>query len=153
MTKEGLNLIKHFEGCSLTAYLCPAGKWTIGYGHTNGVQKGDKISLETAEYYLAQDLLTFELNVRTRCTAALNDYQVDALTSFAYNVGVAAFSKSTLLRIINRGETDEEKIRAQFARWVHAGDRVLPGLVKRRKAEADLYFTPWYGTQPKCNMK
>lgn len=153
MTREGLNLIKHYEGCSLTAYLCPAGRWTIGYGHTSNVRKGDRITLDKAEELLAQDLLSFELNVRTRCTAPINEYQVDALTSFAYNVGVAAFSKSTLLRLINKGVTDEERIRNEFAKWVHATGKVLPGLVMRRKAEADLYFTPWYGEQHKCNMK
>lgn len=155
MTEKGIYLIKLFEGCKLTAYQCPAGVWTIGYGHTEGVKKGDIITQEQADEMLQKDILTYELNVTCRCEAKLNPHQIDALTSLAYNVGVAAFSRSTLLKVINRGGTEEE-IRKEFSKWVYGGGRVMPGLVRRRAAEADLYFTPMpetYDPFHKCNYK
>lgn len=143
MTTKGINLIKQFEGLCLKAYKCPAGVWTIGYGHTQGVKEGDTITEREAENLLRRDVCNFECNVRCAIVATLNDYQYDALTSLAYNIGLGAFRKSTLLRIINRGGASEEDIRKQFDRWVYGGGRVLPGLVRRRHAEADLYFTPY----------
>lgn len=144
MTQEGINLIKKFEGCRLTAYKCPAGVWTIGYGHTRNVTPGMTITQQQAEELLKQDLLSFELNVRGCVVANLNDYQIDALTSFAYNLGIGSLRKSTLLRIINKGGATEAEIRRQFSRWVYAGGKILKGLQRRRAAEADLYFKPYY---------
>lgn len=149
MTQEGIELIKQFEGCSLKAYKCPAGVWTIGYGHTKGVTEGMTITKEEAEDLLKRDIVNFEINVRGCVIPNLNDHQIDALTSFAYNVGLGNLRKSTLLRIINHGLGDrigtEGAIREQFDRWVYAGGKKLKGLVRRRKAEADLYFTPCIG--------
>lgn len=141
MTQKGIDLIKSFEGFRGEAYKCPAGVWTIGYGHTFMVKEGDKMTEEEAERQLRKDVTNFEVNVRACTIPRLNDHQIDALTSLAYNIGIEAFRKSTLLRIINRGGTTEAEIRAQFDRWVKAGGKTLPGLVRRRKAEADLYFT------------
>lgn len=141
MTQKGIDLIKRFEGLCLKAYKCPAGVWTIGYGHTQGVKEGDTITEIEAENLLKRDVCNFEINVRASVVANLNDHQYDALTSFAYNVGLGAFRKSTLLRIINKGNASEDDIRKQFDRWVYAGGKALPGLVRRRHAEADLYFT------------
>lgn len=142
MTQKGINLIKQFEGLCLKAYKCPAGVWTIGYGHTQGVKEGDTITEKAAEELLRKDVCNYEINVRAAVVANLNDNQYDALTSFAYNVGLGAFRKSTLLRIINKGNASEDDIRKQFGRWVYAAGKALSGLVRRRKAEADLYFTP-----------
>ena len=150
MTKEGIELIKHFEGCRLEAYRCPAGVLTIGYGHTQGVTEGMTITQEEADELLKRDLLSFEVNVRGCVIPNLNDHQIDALTSFAYNVGIGNLRRSTLLRIINRGGATEEEIRRQFDRWIYAGKKVLPGLKRRRKAEADLYFTP---SETNTNLK
>lgn len=142
MTQEGIELIKSFEGLRLKAYKCPAGVWTIGYGHTKGVKEGDVITEEEAEDMLKKDVLNFEINVRGAVIPNLNDHQYDALTSFAYNVGPGNFRKSTLLRLINSGITAREDITNQFMRWVYAGGKKLTGLVRRRTAEAELYFLP-----------
>lgn len=138
ISDTGIALIKKFEGYSLTAYRCPAGVWTIGYGHTGGVKKGDYITREQAEKLLREDLRAFERGVRSRLTVDVNQNQFDALVSFAYNVGVIALSKSTLLRKLNSG--DFEGAAAEFPRWNKASGKVLKGLVKRRKAEQDLFL-------------
>ncbi len=142
MTQEGIELIKSFEGLRLKAYKCPAGVWTIGYGHTKGVKEGDVITEQEAEDMLKKDVVGFEINVRGAVIPNLNDHQYDALTSFAYNVGLGNFRKSTLLRLINSGITVREDITNQFMRWVYAGGKKLTGLVRRRTAEAELYFLP-----------
>ena len=126
----------------LKAYKCPAGVWTIGYGHTKGVKEGDVITEQEAEDMLKKDVVGFEINVRGAVIPNLNDHQYDALTSFAYNVGLGNFRKSTLLRLINSGITAREDITNQFMRWVYAGGKKLTGLVRRRTAEAELYFLP-----------
>lgn len=142
MTQEGIELIKSFEGLRLKAYKCPAGVWTIGYGHTKGVKEGDVITEQEAEDMLKKDVVGFEINVRGAVIPNLNDHQYDALTSFAYNVGLGNLRKSTLLRLINSGITAREDITNQFMRWVYAGGKKLTGLVRRRTAEAELYFLP-----------
>lgn len=140
MTREGLELIKRFEGCRLTAYRCPAGVWTIGYGHTKDVKEGQRISEAEAERMLAEDLRYYEQMVGLMVMKPLEAHQMDALVSFAYNCGVAALRKSTLLKLVNQNPKDP-KIREAFGMWNKAGGKVLPGLVKRREAEADLYFS------------
>lgn len=138
MTKQGIELIKRFEGCRLTAYKCSAGIWTIGYGHTQGVYEGKKITDEEAERLLASDLAKFEMGVR-HIVGELSDEKIDALTSFAFNVGLKAFQNSTLCRKVKADENDAS-IRTEFLKWVNAGGKRLEGLMKRRKAEADMYF-------------
>lgn len=152
MTEKGLELIKKFEGCRLAAYQCPAGVWTIGYGHTAGVKKGMRISQEEADKMLADDVAVFEKRVRDLVIAPLNPYQMDALVSFAYNCGLAAFEKSTLRKRVNNQEPTEA-ICAEFGKWVHSGKMRLEGLVRRRAAEAELFKTTYYDVQHKCEMK
>lgn len=131
--------IAQHEGLRLEAYLCPANVWTIGYGHTKGVTKGMIITKDQAEALLSEDLAVFEENISKRLPG-LNQNQFDALVSFAFNVGNGAFNTSTLYRKAKQNPNDPT-IRNEFAKWVHAGGRVLPGLVKRRAWEADLYFS------------
>jgi len=137
---EGLSLIKSFEGLVLDAYKCPAGVWTIGYGSTRDVHRGDVITEAEAEKRLKWDLRTAENCVNSIPNIdLLNQNQFDALVSFAFNVGCWNFKKSTLRRRIVNNPIDPD-ITYQFNRWVYAGGKLLKGLVKRRQAEADLYF-------------
>ena len=138
MTQQGLDLIKKYEGLRLEAYKCPAGVWTIGYGHTKGVIKGMKISKEEAETLLKQDVSIVELQV-VNTVGKLKACKIDALVSFAYNVGVAAFRRSTLCRKV-KANSDDATIRAEFGKWVYAGGKKLQGLERRRKEEAEMYF-------------
>ena len=134
--------LKRFEGLRTAAYKDAAGVWTIGYGHIEGVKRGDKVTEGEAERLLRRDLARFEafvdgLGVTSR------QHCFDALVSFAYNVGCDALGRSTLLRKIRACAPDAE-VRAEFMRWVYATvtgrKRKLDGLVKRRKWEADRYF-------------
>ena len=142
--EAGLSLIKSFEGLRLKAYKCPAGVWTIGYGHTGkDVKPGMIITEEQAEEYLRQDLERFEKGVDDLVEVDINENQYSALVSLAYNIGLGNFKKSTLLKLINKGNQNElEAVHSQFKRWVYANKKVLPGLVKRREAEFKLYSTP-----------
>ena len=138
MTQQGLDLIKKYEGLRLEAYKCPAGVWTIGYGHTKGVVKGMKITKEEAEKLLQQDVSVFELQV-INTVGKLSDCKIDALVSFAYNVGIAAFRNSTLCRKV-KANSDDPAIRNEFMKWIYAGGKKLQGLERRRKEEAEMYF-------------
>jgi len=133
----GLKLVKEFEGLRLKAYRCPAGVLTIGYGHTGGVREGQVITEAEAEELLKKDLLIFERGVKNYVKVPLTDNQFSALVSFAYNVGLGAFGKSTLLRKIN--SRDYNGAAAEFARWNRGGGKILPGLVRRREAEKALF--------------
>jgi lysozyme len=144
LSQKGIDLVKHFEGLYLTAYLCPAKVWTIGYGHTGikhndgTVKRGQKITKGEAEKLLAFDLQTkYAPDVRRMVKVPVNQSQFDALVSFHFNTG--ALGRSTLLRLLNAG--DVKGAGAQFARWTRGGGRVLPGLVRRRKAERHLFET------------
>ena len=139
MTQQGLDLIKKYEGLRLEAYKCPAGVWTIGYGHTKGVIKGMKISKEEAETLLKQDVSIVELQV-VNTVGKLSDCKIDALVSFAYNVGIAAFRNSTLCRKV-KANSDDPAIRNEFMKWIYAGGKKLQGLERRRKEEAEMYFS------------
>lgn len=141
---KGTAIIRKFEGLKLQAYLCPANVWTIGYGSTfyeNGskVEPGDKITIERADRLLFEMVKRFELGVKGVVKSNINENQLGALTSFAFNVGVSALQKSTLLKKVNVNPNDPT-IRNEFMRWTKAGGKVLNGLVRRREAEADLYF-------------
>jgi len=130
-------LIRAFEGLELKAYKCPAGVLTIGYGHTKTVTAGMVITEEEAEALLREDLLWVEETINNKVTVPLTQSQYDALASFIYNVGSGAFTKSTLLRKLNTG--DYVGASAEFKRWNKADGRVLKGLVRRRKAEQELF--------------
>lgn len=137
INRDGLELIKSFEGCKLKAYICPAGVLTIGFGSTGShVKPGMVITMDQAEELLRSDLRRFEDYVAAKCAPA-TDNQFSALVSFAFNVGEGALDKSTLRRMHLEG--NYEAAAGQFARWNKAGGKVLPGLTRRREAEAALY--------------
>lgn len=137
----GVSLIKSFEGCKLTSYKCPAGVWTVGYGHTGQfVKPGLSITQSEADELLLHDLDVFEAGVENAVGVELNDNQFSALVSFAYNVGIGNFRRSTLLKKLNKG--DYAGAAEQFERWNRGGGKVLRGLVRRRKAEKELFLRP-----------
>ena len=104
-SQVGVDLIKQFEGFRTKSYLCPAGVWTIGYGHTGpDVKEGMEVKASRAEYLLKQDLIKFEDTINNNVTVKLEQNQFDALAAFTFNVGVSAFTSSTLLRRLNSGE-------------------------------------------------
>ena len=139
---KGIELIKSFEGLYLKTYKCPAGIDTIGYGHTGIDVKPDMvITKEQAEDLLKKDLVFSEKQVSRLVTSDISQNQFDALVSFTFNLGSGALKKSTLLKKVNINPSDET-IANEFSKWVLAGGKRLDGLVRRRKAEADLYFTP-----------
>lgn len=133
--------IKEFEGCRLEAYRCPAGVLTIGYGHTGpDVMPGMRITHAEADVLFDRDIERFEGQLRQVVgTVNLRQCQWDAIVSLAYNIGIGAFSRSTLLRKI-MSNPDNPAIRAEFLKWNKAGGKVLPGLTKRREWEARRYF-------------
>lgn len=133
----GIQLIKKYEGCCLDAYLCPAKVPTIGYGHTEGVKLGMRITQEQADSLLKGDLVSREAAVRRLVRVPVTQGQFDALVSFVYNIGTGAFERSTLLKKLNAGDTRGAS--AQFAVWNKAGGKELPGLTKRRAAERALF--------------
>ena len=110
---------------------------TIGYGHTRSVAPNQVISESQGEELLKEDLIRFERAVNNLVTVPLNQKQFDALVSFAFNCGVSAFSRSTLLRRLNEG--DYNTASKEFHKWVHAGRKRLPGLVTRRREESQLF--------------
>ncbi len=136
---KGLALIKKWEGLRTNAYLCPANVWTVGYGHTRTARKGLIISHEEAEELLQEDLKRFEQAVVRLVTVQLNQNQFDALVSFTFNVGINALTGSTLLSLLNR--KNYLGAAEQFLRWIRAGKNVLPGLVKRRREEYELFLS------------
>jgi lysozyme len=142
INQEGLNLIKHFEGFSNKIYICPAGYPTIGYGHrvlkneNNIFQNG--VTPQKAENILKTDVQKAEQAVEKYISVPLKDNQFAALVSFTFNVGINAFSTSTLRHLVN--QQNHNKAAEQFLRWIWAGKRKLKGLLRRRQAEANLYF-------------
>lgn len=131
-------LIRKFEGLQLAAYRCPAGVWTIGYGHTSGVVPGMRITASQVEELLAQDVAVAEGIVNDE-GLGLRQCQFDALVSFVFNVGGANFRRSTLLSRV-KADPNDNSIMDEFLRWVYGGGVVLPGLQKRRLEEMRLYF-------------
>lgn len=133
--EKGYNLIKQFEGLRLTAYRCPAGKWTIGYGHTKGVKKGMYISKAVATHFLIEDV--------QRVEPTINSYdgiyhwtqnEFDALASFAFNCGIG-----NLKKLLKYGQRTKSQIADAILLYNKANGRVLRGLVRRRKAERELF--------------
>ena len=136
-SESGLALIRQFEGLRLSAYRCPAGIPTIGYGSTAGVKMGQTITAGRAEELLREDVRQFEAAVSRLVKVPLTQGQHDALVSFAFNLGAKSLEQSTLLRLLNAG--DYKGAAAQFDRWVYASGKKLSGLVKRRAAERALF--------------
>lgn len=131
-----IEAIKGFETFRAEAYKCPAGVWTIGYGHTGGVKKGQRVSKARAEELLRQDLRSTEASV-DKLDVARTQGQYDALVDITFNCG--DMSKSTLVRKIREGAGKDE-ITKEFMRWVHSDGKVLPGLIKRRAWDAERFF-------------
>ena len=139
ISKNGINLIKEFEGLKLEAYKCPAGIWTIGYGHTGkNVFKGLKINQEEAEKFLINDLEIHSNYINKLIKIPINQNQFDALISLEYNIGYNAFKNSTLLKFLN--EKKYNKAAEEFDKWVYSNKRKLNGLIKRRKKEKELFL-------------
>ncbi|MGB6105629.1 MAG: lysozyme [Pusillimonas sp.] len=139
MSANGLKLLKHYEGLSLTAYRDVAGVLTIGYGDTENVTSGMRITEAEAEQRLQTRLTRdFVPGVITALTQAPTQHQLDAMTSLAYNIGVAAFQRSTLLKRFNEG--DISAAADQFLVWHYAAKKSIKGLRKRRAAERMLFL-------------
>lgn len=137
-SSKGVSLIKQFEGCRLKAYKCPAGVWTIGYGHTAGVKAGDIITQETAESYLRNDLVTYEKAVMNYDGIYhFNQNQFDALVSFTYNCGAG-----NLKNLTQSGKRTIAQISEKILLYNKAGGVTLFGLQRRRAAEKVLFDTP-----------
>lgn len=141
INEKGLALVKDFEGCDLEAYLCPAGIWTIGYGHTLSTEPGMSIDETEAESLLREDLRKAEEAVDQLVTVPINDNQFSALVSFTFNIGAGALQESTLLSLLNAGARSEI-VANQLLRWNKAGGEALPGLTRRRQAERALFLDP-----------
>lgn len=143
ITQDGINLIKRLEGFSQTAYICPAGYSNIGYGHLvrdyelERYNKG--ITEAEAEELLRCDIQAAESAVLRLIDVPLTEGQFDALVSFTFNLGAGTLQRSTLRRKVNRQAQSE--VPEQFMRWVWAGGKKLPGLIKRRATEANIYLS------------
>jgi lysozyme len=136
---NGRKLIEQFEGLRLTAYQDQRGIWTIGYGHTGDVWPGETITQAQADDFLALDLHSAETAVfKAVKTAVLNQNQFDALVSLAYNIGGGAFSKSTLVSLLNQGAVAGAA--NQFLVWDKTNGVVNQGLLNRRMAERTLFL-------------
>lgn len=146
VNQKCIDIIKSFEGLFLKPYLCPANVATIGYGtirYPNGtrVRMTDAAITETK----AMEYLMFEINQKSRAIDPmlredLTGNQFAALISFAYNLGEGALRKSTLLKVVNATPLSPQ-IRTEFQKWIYADGKKLNGLLRRRNAEADLYFS------------
>lgn len=141
-SKNCIDLIKKYEGCVLKAYLCPANKVTIGYGSCywqdgKAVKIGEVITLDGAEKLLLSTLSKFVTIIQKKVTVQLNQNQFDSLLSHTFNTG----GSLTLFNLINSKAPNEE-IREWFeTKYISANGKTLKGLIERRKAEANLYFT------------
>lgn len=135
ISQNCIDMIKRFEGCRLTAYKCPAGVWTIGYGHTGSVNAKSKITQAVAEKYLRDDLKKFENHVNeinAKYKYRFNQNEFDSLVSFAFNIG-------NIRQLTANGTRKKSVIAEKMLLYNKAGGKVLKGLTTRRKAEHDLF--------------
>jgi len=137
ISKEGLALIKKFEGCELKAYQDSVDVWTIGFGHTKDVKEGDEINQEHAEFMLDEEMPEYEGYINNMVKVPLEQCQFDALCAWVYNLGPTNLKESTLLKLLNAG--DYHLIPSQIKRWNKAGGETLNGLIRRREAESLLF--------------
>lgn len=136
---DGLEIIRVCEGLRLTAYKCPAGVWTCGYGHTGAdVRDGMHITPNQAEELLRKDVKSAELAVYELVTVPLTRNQFSALVSFVFNIGRGKFSGSTMRKLLNKAEY--RKAADEFDKWIYSNGKVLSGLVERRKREKALFL-------------
>ena len=134
----GLTSTKNFEGCRLSAYADQGGVWTVGYGHTGpGVHAGLTITQDQADTFLISDVAGAVACVNRLVTSSIVQCQFDALVDFTFNLGCACLANSTLLRAVNAGEFDGAA--NEFLRWDHVSGMVVPGLLRRRQAEAQMF--------------
>jgi lysozyme len=133
-SRKGLALTEGFEGVRLQSYQDQVGRWTIGYGHTFCVFKGQTCTQEEAEKWLQGDIAWAAKYVNAHVTTELTQGEFDALVDFTFNLGVGSFEHSTLLQLVNQRQfTAAAK---EFEKWDHAGGKVVAGLLRRRQAEA-----------------
>jgi len=137
LSKTGIELLKHFEGCELKAYQDSVGVWTIGYGHTKGIYEGLEITQSEAEKMLQDELPEYEGYITDKVVPMLQQHEYDALVCWVYNLGPTNLSSSTLLKRLNAGEFKD--VPFQMKRWDKAGGQPLLGLTRRRNAEALLF--------------
>lgn len=137
ISKEGIELIKNFEGCELKSYQDSVGVWTIGFGHTKDVKEGDEINQEHAEFMLTEEMPEYEGYINNMVKVPLEQNQFDALCSWVYNLGPTNLKNSTLLTVLNQERYKE--VPQEIKRWNKAGGVVLNGLIVRRQAEALLF--------------
>ena len=139
---ELIDLVREVEGFRSKAYRCPAGVWTIGYGHTENVHEGDIITVDAALCVLHSDLRAIAKDVKKAVKVPLDDWQLSALISFTFNVGIGALRRSTLLIMLNN--RDYTDVPEQLVLWNKATVKgkkiVLPGLVTRRAKEVNLWL-------------
>lgn len=138
-SEKGLALTQEFEGLRLTAYQDGGGVWTIGFGHTKGVKKGDVITKEQAISFLKADVADAVKAVNQYVTVLITQNQFDALVDFTFNLGTNAFKSSTLLRMLNSGNAAGAAL--QFKRWNQDNGKAVAGLTRRREAEASLFVS------------
>jgi lysozyme len=140
LSKGGAELIKKYEGCRLKAYKCPAGIWTIGFGHTGNIKEGQTISQAEVDRLFDKDVQKFVDGINNVVKVELNQNQFDALVSFTYNCGIGSLQKSTLLEYVNKKQFDKASV--EFDKWNKGGGIVLQGLVRRRNEEQALFDKP-----------
>lgn len=133
ISEEHIAAVKVFEGFRASAYRDAKGVWTVGYGWTLGVKPSTVMTEKLADTLLRGRMTAIAQHLASAVRVPLTQWQFDALCDFEYNLGRGALDESTLLRLLNQGRFIEAA--REFPRWVHAGDKVLPGLVKRRLTE------------------
>jgi lysozyme len=151
LNQASLDLIKRWEGCKLKAYKCSAGVWTVGYGLTTSagfieVGPDTTITQSEADWYLEKTIEKFLAEIKPAITAPINENELGAFTSLAYNIGPTAFRKSSALRHFNAGNKD--RVPTSIRMWRKAGGKVVKGLVSRREAEVDLFLAPVVDEKP-----
>ena len=137
ISEDGLELIKKFEGCETSAYQDSVGVWTIGFGHTKGVEEGQTCSMEDAETMLADEMDEYEGYINDMVRVDLQQHEFDSLVAWVYNLGPTNLRESTMLKVLNGGQFD--RVPEEMNRWNRAGGEVLEGLVRRRQAESLMF--------------
>jgi lysozyme len=136
-SQEGLHLTERFEGCKLKAYQDQVGVWTIGFGHTDGVEPGDTCTYDEARQYLQEDLQAVVDQINQDVRVTLTQGEFDALVDFGFNLGLHALETSTLWKLLNQGDFIHAAL--QFPLWDHAGGKEVAGLLRRRMEEQALF--------------
>lgn len=137
LTREGIDLIKGFEGCRLSVYKDVGGLLTVGYGHRTPLLQYTRITQEQADTFLADDLANVCKQVANVLKVQLNDNQYSALVSFTFNLGIGTLLNSTLLKLINKNDLEDAS--KEFIKWCHVGKVEMSGLLLRRQAEQALF--------------